>query len=320
MEDYKQISVLIPCYHSEHTVEELLGELDRELSHIADSYEIIAIDDGSADGTSNKLASLCEEYKHLRLIQLSRNYGQHNAILCGLRAARYPLCVTLDDDLQHPPQEIKKLITELQTGDYDVVYGYPQTEEQTMWRRVAATMTKLALSRFMGATIARRVGPFRAFRTHLRDAFADYSGSFVSLDVLLTWASLNFGSVPIQHNPRESGESNYTIKKLVTHALNLITGFSILPLQLASLLGFTFCGIGVLLLFYVLITYFVKGVEVRGFTFLATAIASFSGIQLLALGVIGEYVARIHFHTMGTPSYSIRKQVPSRGNSDKDKA
>jgi len=146
------------------------------------------------------------------------------------------------------------------------------------------------------------------FRTELRDAFADYQASFVSIDVLLTWATSRFGAVKVPFKPRRSGSSGYTFGKLVRHALDMMTGFSTAPLQLASLIGFGCTLFGVVILVFVVGRYFLEG-SIPGFPFLASIIAIFSGAQLFALGVIGEYLARMHFRTMNRPAYAIRGAV-----------
>jgi undecaprenyl-phosphate 4-deoxy-4-formamido-L-arabinose transferase len=150
------------------------------------------------------------------------------------------------------------------------------------------------------------VSAFRAFRTELREAFATYHSPYVSIDVLLTWATTRFTAVMVPHAERKYGTSNYTFRKLVTHAINMITGFSILPLQFASLTGFLFTLFGILVFVYVVGRYVVEGTPVAGFPFLASIIAIFSGAQLFALGIIGEYLARIHFRTMDRPVYTVR--------------
>jgi undecaprenyl-phosphate 4-deoxy-4-formamido-L-arabinose transferase len=159
----------------------------------------------------------------------------------------------------------------------------------------------------MGVKIARRVSAFRVFRRHLVRAFADYHSDFVSIDVLLTWATTAFAAVPVRHEPRASGTSNYTFGKLILHALNMITGFSVLPLQLASLMGFFFTLFGFGILVFVVGRYLVVGSPVAGFPFLASIIAIFSGAQLFAIGVIGEYLARMHFRSMDRPPYVVRE-------------
>ena len=233
-----------------------------------------------------------------------RNYGQHNALLCGIRAAGYEVIVTMDDDLQHPPEEIPKLLTRLDSG-FDVVYGAPEDEQNGFLRALASRITRLALRTAVGADVARNVSAFRVFRTQLREAFGSYHSSFVSIDVLLTWATTHFTATTVVFKPRHSGSSNYTFTKLVRHALDMMTGFSTAPLQLASLIGFTFTLFGIGVFFYVVGRYCLEG-SVPGFPFLASIIAIFSGAQLFALGVMGEYLARMHFRTMNRPAYVIR--------------
>jgi len=233
-----------------------------------------------------------------------RNYGQHNAVLCGIREARYDVTVTMDDDLQHPPEEIPKLLKLLVSGT-DVVYGTPSAEQHGLWRDLASQVTKFALQSAMGAPIARKAGAFRLFRTQLRGAFEAYDAPFVSVDVLLTWGTTRFDAVDVTHEPRRLGTSNYTFRKLVVHSLNMLTGFSSWPLQVASLIGFLFTVFGTAALAYVLVRYAISGGVVPGFSFLASTIAIFSGAQLFALGIIGEYLARMHARSMQKPVYAV---------------
>jgi undecaprenyl-phosphate 4-deoxy-4-formamido-L-arabinose transferase len=218
----------------------------------------------------------------------------------------------MDDDLQHPPEEIPKLLAALGQG-YDVVYGTPEHEQHGVFRDLASWVTKLALQTAMGAEIARQVCAFRAFRAQVANAFRHYDGSFVSIDVLLTWGTNRFGAVPVRHVPRQRGISGYTFRKLFTHTMNMMTGFSALPLQIASLVGFAFTLFGFGILCFVLSRYLVYGSPVPGFPFLASIIAIFSGAQLFALGIIGEYLARMHFRTMSRPSYAVRETTRHAG-------
>ena len=236
-----------------------------------------------------------------------RNYGQHNALLCGIRAAKYDLVVTMDDDLQHPPEEIPRLLARFEEG-FDVVYGAPKAEQNGLMRALASRITRLALSTAVGIDVAKNVSAFRVFPTHLREAFAAYQSPFVSIDVLLTWATTRFGATTVVFQPRHSGSSNYTFTKLVRHALDMMTGFSTAPLQVASLIGFTCTLFGFGVFIYVFVRYCLEG-SVPGFPFLASIIAIFSGAQLFALGVIGEYLARMHFRSMKRPAYVVRTTI-----------
>lgn len=304
----KNLSIVVPVYNSEGSLDALLERLERALPGLSETYELILVNDGSHDGSWEKITGLSQEYVWLRGLNMMRNYGQHNALLAGIRSAKYDLIITMDDDLQHPPEVLHLLLEKLNEG-YDVVYGTPQHEQHGVWRDLASQVTKLALQSAMGAETARKVSALRAFRTHLRKAFANYQGPYVSIDVLLTWSTTRFASVPVRHDQRLVGKSNYTFRKLVMHALNMMTGFSTLPLQLASMLGFLFALFGGLVLIYVLGRFIVQGGSVPGFPFLASTIAIFSGVQLFALGIIGEYLARMHFRMMDKPSYVIREEI-----------
>jgi undecaprenyl-phosphate 4-deoxy-4-formamido-L-arabinose transferase len=273
-------------------------------------HEIILVNDGSRDGSWETIRRLAAADPTIRGFDLMRNYGQHNALLAGIRAARGDVVVTLDDDLQHPPEEIGKLLEELDRG-FDVVYGSPEKLPHSALRNLAAWTTKLVLQRAMGAETARRVSAFRVFRTRLRDAFEDYRSPYVSIDVLLTWATARFSSIRVPHRPRQAGVSNYRFRSLARHALTMVTGFSTLPLRLASLIGFCFTLLGLAVLVFVVSVYLVKGGRVPGFPFLASIIAIFSGAQLFSLGIIGEYLARIHVRTMERPQYAIAQSVAS---------
>jgi undecaprenyl-phosphate 4-deoxy-4-formamido-L-arabinose transferase len=269
-------------------------------------WEIILVNDGSTDESWSRIKRLSDNCDQLIGINLRRNFGQHNALLCGIRQAKYEFIITLDDDLQNPPEEIPKLLEKLDQG-YDVVYGYPKIEKHGFFRNIASMFTKMALKTTMGISIARHVGAFRAFRTELRDSFSDYKGSFISIDVLLSWGTNSFSAIPVNHEQRAEGNSNYTVRKLINHALNMITGFSVLPLQIASIMGFVLAIFGLLVLIYVVGRFLLQGSPVPGFPFMASIIAIFSGAQLLAIGIIGEYLARIHFRTMNKPQYLIKK-------------
>jgi undecaprenyl-phosphate 4-deoxy-4-formamido-L-arabinose transferase len=266
---------------------------------------LLFVNDGSRDRSWERVRQLAAAHPWVVGIDLMRNYGQHNALLCGIRAASNEVIVTLDDDLQNPPEEIPKLLDRLSEG-YDVVYGVPRTQQHGLWRNLASYVTKLTLQGAMGAETATKVSAFRAFRRDLRGAFSDFRGPYVSLDVLLTWATTNFGSVTVDHQARQAGRSNYTFSKLVVHSLNMMTGFSTLPLQLASMIGFASTIFGIILLFIVLGRYLLQGGVVPGFAFLASAMAIFSGAQLFAIGIFGEYLARMHFRVMDRPAYAVR--------------
>ena len=302
------VSVVIPVYNSEKNLNALFDRLVATLDSLAEieAYEIIFVEDSSRDRSWEVIQGIASRDPRVTGIRHSRNFGQHNALLRGIRAAKYELILTCDDDLQHPPEEIPILYDQLVKG-FDVVYGTPKVEKHSLARVLSSKITKWILSGSMGADTAQKVSSFRLFRTYLREAFHHYDGSFISIDVLLTWGTSSFTAVAVEHDARNAGASNYTFRKLMTHAFNMITGFSIRPLQLASFIGFFFTFFGICVFGLVVGRYLIQGGSVPGFPFLASVIAIFSGAQLFTIGIIGEYLARIHFRTMGRP-YSIVKE------------
>ena len=307
------LSIIIPVYNNEQTLTALVRRLQPVLESVAVEYELVFVNDGSVDQSWDVICELSDKNPWLRGINLMRNYGQHNALLCGIRSARYEIIVTMDDDLQNPPEEMPKLLKKLDEG-YDVVYGTPQKERHGFWRDMTSQVTKLVLKSTMGVQVARNVSAFRAFRSDMRNAFADYQGPFVSIDVLLTWGTTRFAVIPVRHDERRGGLSNYTFRKLLTHALNMMTGFSTAPLRLASVVGFGFSLFGFGVLVYVVGRYLIQGSSVSGFPFLAAIISIFSGVQLFSLGIIGEYLARMHYRSMSRPYCVIRNIVGSTSN------
>jgi glycosyltransferase involved in cell wall biosynthesis len=308
----KRLSIIVPVFNSENSLDALCLRVKQVLELEGIEFEILLVDDGSVDRSWEVIRRLAAAEPRIRGFRMLRNYGQHNALLCGIRNASFELAATLDDDLQNPPEEIPKLLAQLDCG-LDVVYGTPAREQHGFLRDAASRITKLVLQRSMGAETAERISAFRVFRTKLREAFADYRGAFVSIDVLLTWGTKRFGSVSVRHEARQIGVSNYTMLKLFSHAMNMVTGFSILPLQIATAIGLLFTLFGIGVLGYVLGRYALYGSTVQGFPFLASLLAIFSGAQLFTLGIFGEYLARIHLRTMDRPAYAIGTRTDQDG-------
>ncbi len=302
------VSIVIPVYRAEGSLQELYRRLVAVAEAESLEFEILFVEDCGGDGSWELIQRLAKDDKRLRGLRMSRNFGQHSALLAGIRAAENDVIVTLDDDLQNPPEEIPKLLARLDEG-HDVVYGCPEGGQHGFYRNVASRITKLALQSAMGVENAGKTSAFRVFRTKLRSAFADYRNPSVNLDVLLSWGTTRFSAVTVQHEPRQEGSSGYTLYKLIGHAANMMTGFSTMPLQIASVMGFAFAVFGGLVLAWVVGGYLVRGTPVQGFPFLASIIAIFSGVQLFSIGVIGEYLARAHFRMMERPPFVVSEQV-----------
>ncbi len=301
------ISVIVPVYNSATTLHELLSQLGSVLPNLAENFEVILINDGSSDKSWETIQDLCQTVHWVHGINMMRNYGQHNALVCGMRLAVYDITVTMDDDLQHPPAEIYKLLVPLSQG-YDVVYGVPFKLPHSWWRNGFSRFTKRILAMVMGIPTIRDIGAFRAFRTDIRRASDLFQSPTVILDVLLSWGTTRFTTIQVEESPRQSGHSNYNFSKLASQALLILTGFSTVPLRVTNWLGFISTFFGLVVLVFVLVQYFMAG-SIPGFPFLASMIAIFSGTQLFALGIFGEYLARIFDRSMERPTYVISEQT-----------
>ncbi|GAK56879.1 putative glycosyltransferase [Candidatus Vecturithrix granuli] len=302
------VSVVVPVYNSQVTLEELTTRIYAALEPSVKSFEIIFVNDGSRDESWQTITSLIERYATIRGLNLMHNYGQHNALLAGILKAKYDIIVTIDDDLQHPPEEIPRLLSKLVEG-YDVVYGKPESRKHSHWRNFSSHILKAVSKIVLGSEMSRHSSPFRAFRTILRRGFENFTDAQLSLEVLLSWSACRVTHILVQHHSRKIGKSGYTFGKLMVLAFNVLTGYSTLPLRLASWLGFSTSVFGLLMFLYVVIRRLLQTSYVPGFAFITAEIALFAGLQLFAIGVIGEYIARLHFRTMGKPPYVIRDDI-----------
>ena len=238
------VSVIVPVYNGAPTLPELVTRLSTVLSNCAIAYEIILVDDGSEDSSWDVINRLATDHDQCRGIGLMRNYGQHNALLAGIRQARYEVIVTIDDDLQNPPEEIPILLAEFASGA-DVIYGAPLKAGHGIAAEAFLSSHQARPQGHHGGRRRNQSECVSAFRTVLRDGFSEASGPAVNIDVLLGWSTSRFHAVVVRQERRAVGKSNYTFRKLVNHALNMLTGFSTQPLRFASLIGFTFTLIGV---------------------------------------------------------------------------
>ena len=297
------ISVVVPVYNGSDTLPMLAEEVGKVLPNVADEFELVLVNDGSPDQSWDVISELAKKHPWVRGVDLMRNYGQHNATLCGVREARYEVIVIMDDDLQNPPREIPKLLEKLEEG-YDVVYGVARKRQQVWWKNLASVVVKRAIAYVMGLQTVRDIGAFKAFRADLRKAFEDFKSPDVLVDVLLSWGTSRFASVTVDEAPRTVGKSNYNLFKLIKVSLLVLTSYTTIPLRFASIIGFFFTLFGMGVLVYVLATYFTAG-SIPGFSFLASTVIIFSGVQLFALGIIGEYLARVFERTGGKHTYVI---------------
>jgi glycosyltransferase involved in cell wall biosynthesis len=302
------VSVVVPCYRSAGTLPALVVRLLEVMPDATTAYEVVLVVDGSGDETWAVAAGLARQHDQVRAVRLARNYGQHNALVAGIRTARYEVTVTMDDDLQHPPEEIPKLLAAL-TTDVDLVYGVSAQEEHNFARNATSQIVKAGLSTTLGVRDARQLSAFRAFRTFLRAGFDNLGGPHVSLDVALSWATTQTAVAMVRMDQRTEGRSGYTFRTLMRHTLNMVLGYSVAPLRLVTYVGLLIGAAGLLIVVRLLWLYYQGETTIAGFTTLASLTALFSSAQLISVGVLGEYVGRVHLHGMGRPTYVIRERA-----------
>lgn len=300
------ISVVVPVYRSERTLRELVNRISTSIA--SEHFEIILVDDASGDGTWEEISKISTSIDHVKGIRFGRNSGQQSALLAGVRLARFSLIITIDDDLQNPPEEIPKLLVAL-TDDLDVVCGISTNVQQNIYRRLGSKFSRGMISSLLGFSNLTSMSSFRAFRTELRNGFDSQLGPNVSLDALLTWSTSRFGQTTVIHDARADGTSNYSVRKLIRFMIDIVTSYSALPLHLASIIGFATVIFGLFLMSYILAGPLVFGIVVPGFALLATSITLFAGVQIMALGIIGEYIGKIHFQVMNKPTYVITEII-----------
>lgn len=309
------LSIVIPVYRSSRTLRMLAGRLFKVLDCYQGDCEIVFVDDGSNDDSWQVLKEIhASEPSRTKIIRLMRNFGQHNALMCGLRHARGRYVVTIDDDLQNPPEEIPRLLEALENGDFDLVYGVYEAKQHERWRnlgsRVVNTFFRLVFKTRVTVT------SFRAIRQELVAASLSYTLNFTYLDGLFAWNTQRIGQVTVEHCERRDGRSGYSLSKLLLLALNLFTNFSLLPLQIVSVIGLLAAAGGVLTGAYYLLLFLTARITVPGYASIITAVLILGGLQLLALGMMGEYLGRVHLNINRKPQYTVREvrgQSPALG-------
>lgn len=300
------VTVVVPVFRSTVTLPELVDRVHKALE--GQPHELILVDDGSPPATWEIVKEIVRRDPTVSGVRFGRNAGQHGALLAGVRVARHEVTVTIDDDLQNPPEEIPRLVAQLDSG-VDVVYGTATAVAQRRWRRSSSFLTRRLLSSALGAESASHLSAFRAFRTALRHGFDGDLGPGVSLDALLAWSTERFGVLTVDHHERSDGRSTYSLRRLLRFAVDTATGYSTVPLQIALSVGLVTAAFGVVVLAWVIGRAVLGEPSVPGFPFIASIVAIFSGVQLVTLGVIGEYLARMHFRVMHKPTYVIAEHI-----------
>lgn len=301
------VSIVIPCYNSEKSISLLVKEINLEMPEA----EVILVNDGSIDKTWITLKELSKEYTNVVAIDLFKNSGQHNALLTGINESTGGVVVTMDDDLQHQPKDIKKLVAKVADGA-DLVYGVPDQEKQPYFRKLLSDSCKWFFEKFLSMKNFAKSSSFRAFSRDSCVVFKDFRGAIVDIDAILSWVVKDVQFITITHRDREFGASNYSLFLLASHAFKMMVVFTSVPMTASIYVGTVTLLFSVLTLFYLLIQYFVFGVTVPGFTFLACVIVFFAGVQIFILGVVAKYIEVIHLESLGKPIAVIREKLKSK--------
>ena len=304
----KLYSIVVPVYEGEHSLEELCRRIDTTFENVEGDYEVILVDDGSSDNTWQIMKSLRAKNKKAKIIRLTRNFGQHNAIMCGFRHASGDYFITMDSDLQNPPEEIPTLIQALESSESDLICGIPTKKQHPLMRKIASTLNQKILSIILKRDSSQRTSGFRLIRRQVLSHVLQDNTPNPNIGSMIPMATNRTGSIDVKHDKRVHGSTTYTIDKLVRHFLNGILYYSAIPLRTVSYLGLMSALLSVMLSCYYFTRYLLGKITVPGWTTVVLLLLFFSGMIMFSLGIIGEYLLRIIQEVRGNPQYLIREK------------
>jgi len=300
-------SVVVPVYNSEETLKKLHERLGGVFKKLKKSWELVLVNDCSKDKSWSVIKDIAAKDKRVIAINLRNNFGQHNASMCGLNFAKGDYIITMDDDLQHPPEEILRLIKKIKENNYDIVYGQYTKKRHGLFRDLCSHLVNKSLAKITGT--GYKVTHFRIMKKCIKEEIIQHKNYNINIDVVTKdiVAPKNVGHCLVRHSIRTIGESNYSFRKLVLYAINMVFSFTIWPLRIATILGFLFFGVSIILAVFYFSYYLFYGLEVSGWTSLSLSITFFSGMTLFMLGIIGEYVGKIFLNIIQKPQFVIKE-------------
>ncbi len=297
------LSVVIPVYRSARVLPELHRRLTEVLTQLNEDYEILLVEDCGGDNSWEVIEAIAQHDTHVRGIKLSRNFGQHAATICGISKAQGKHIITLDDDLEHPPEVILQLIGKAREG-YALVYGVFRNRTHSTWRNLTSGLARYAFNKAI-PTLNHEYTSFRVIESGIAKALAEFDSPFPFVDGYLSWLTNNYATVEVPHSQRADGKSNYNFRKLIIHTINIFVTFSDLPLRIATWIGLTAFIIGMGWLAVIVGRYFIGGISVSGYSSIMAGILLFGGVQLLVLGIFGEYLGRMNFKSSKKPLFVV---------------
>lgn len=298
-------SVIIPCYKSSKTIGKVVDLLQQEMSQYK-KLQIILVEDGSPDGgeTVKAIKNLVNKYQNVLGIFLAKNTGQHNAILCGLNYAKGDYVISIDDDLQTHPSQIKKLIAKMDEG-FDIVFAFYSKKKESSFRILGSKFNAWSVRQLIGKPKWLKTSSFWIIKRFVRDSVVEYKNSYAFITGLLLRTTDNIGNVEVEHYKREIGKSGYDLKHLVKLWSNII-GFSVKPIRVVSVAGILFAIFGFILTLVMILKKLFFNIQIQGWTSIMASISFFSGTILLSMGLVGEYVGRLFLAENNQPQYVIK--------------
>jgi len=298
------LSIVVPVYNGAGSIPVLVEALTR--LEVAGGLEIVLVNDNSPDNSLEVCRALCRRNQvALTVVNLARNFGEHNAVMAGLGQARGAYIITMDDDLQNPPEEVVRLWQYARDQAFDVVYTYYAEKKHALWRNLGSRFTNWCADHLLDKPKGLYLSSFRCMSAFAARAIADHTGPFPYVDGLLMQVTQNIGRLQVDHLPRSEGRSNYTIRRLVRLFMSMFLNFSVMPLRIGTLVGFLMAGLGVLVFVIVLIEALSGGTP-QGYASLMGAVLLLAGVQLIMLGLVGEYLGRLFLTINRKPQFVIR--------------
>lgn len=305
----KKVSFVIPCYRSEHTLPHVVAEIEEKMKSLEQyEYDIFLVNDCSPDDTFGTIRKLCREHENIKGISFAKNFGQHSALMAGLRHSDGDYVVCLDDDGQTPANEVDKLLSKLEEG-YDAVYAKYEHKQHSAFRNLGSRVNELMTRVMLGKPAELYVSSYFAVKKFVVNDMVKYENSYPYVIGLVLRATNHITNVTVNHREREEGSSGYTLKKLVGLWFNGFTAFSVKPLRIATAVGAFSAMVGFLYGFYTIIKRLINPDVPMGFSSTMAAIVFFGGMIMLMLGLIGEYIGRIYISLNNSPQYVIRETL-----------
>lgn len=303
------LSIVVPVYNEAGNLEALYSRLTKALDDFGKSYEIILVNDGSRDNTETMLNDLHKRRPDvIRVVHFNGNFGQHMAIMAGFERVRGDIVITLDADLQNPPEEIPNLVRAMETG-HDYVGSIRKNRQDTWFRRNASKLNNAIRSKITGIVMTDQGCMLRAYKRHIVDAVVASKESSVYIPALAYSYSSNPTEIEVEHSSREAGESKYNLYKLLRLNFDLMTGFSLAPLQMFTVFGMLVSICSTFFVAYLLIRRLVIGPEAEGMFTLFAIMYFLIGVALMGLGIVGEYVGRVYKEVRQRPLFIVRETL-----------